>query len=60
MASCTTCEQLVPRKKSADLGFSIALGAFLSTALLERALRGFLVCWLASLRVISLEYQTYI
>lgn len=32
----------MPRRKSADLGFSVALGAFLSRARLERALRGLL------------------
>jgi hypothetical protein len=37
-----TCEHVVPRRKSAVLGFSIAFGAFLSNALLLRALRGFL------------------
>lgn len=42
-ASWVTCEQVVPRRKSAVLGFSIALGAFLSRARLERALRGLLV-----------------
>ena len=36
------CEQVLPRRKSAFLGFSMALGAFLSSARLERALRGFL------------------
>ncbi len=32
----------MPRRKRAVLGFSTALGDFLSRALLERALRGFL------------------
>lgn len=32
----------MPRRKSVLLGFSMALGAFLSKALLDRALRGFL------------------
>lgn len=36
------CEQLLPRRKRAVLGFSTALGAFLSSARLLRALRGFL------------------
>jgi hypothetical protein len=42
-ASCVFCEHVVPRRKSAFLGFSTGLGAFLSRARLERALRGFLV-----------------
>ena len=46
-ASWTICEQLVPRRKRADLGFSMALGAFLSRALLDRALRGLLVQWIS-------------
>ena len=37
-----SCEQLLPRRKRAVLGFSMALGAFLSSARFERALRGFL------------------
>ena len=42
-ASWVFCEQEVPRRNKAFLGFSMALGAFLSTARLLRALRGFLV-----------------
>lgn len=42
-ASWATWEQEVPRRKRAVLGFSVALGAFLSRARLERALRGLLV-----------------
>lgn len=41
-ASWTICEQVVPRRKRAVLGFSVGLGAFLSRARLLRALRGFL------------------
>jgi hypothetical protein len=41
-ASWAICEQVVPRRKRAVLGFSMGLGARLSRALLERALRGFL------------------
>jgi hypothetical protein len=41
-ASWVFCEHEVPRRKSAFLGFSTGLGAFLSRARLERALRGFL------------------
>ena len=41
-ASWTICEQVVPRRKRAVLGFSVGFGAFLSRARLLRALRGFL------------------
>jgi len=43
MASWVICEQVVPRRKRAFLGFSMALGAFLSRARLLRAFRGFLI-----------------
>lgn len=36
------CEQEVPRRNRAFLGCSMALGAFLSTARLLRAFRGFI------------------
>lgn len=42
-ASWTICEQVVPRRKRAVLGFSMGLGAFLSRARLLRALRGLLL-----------------
>ena len=42
IASWVICEQVVPRRKRAVLGFSMALGDFLSTARLLRALRGLL------------------
>lgn len=42
MASWTICEHEVPRRKRQVFGFSMALGAFFSSARLERALRGFL------------------
>lgn len=41
-ASWTICEQLVPRRKRIVFGFSTFFGARFSSALLERAERGFL------------------
>lgn len=41
-ASWTICEQLVPRRKRIVFGFSTFLGARFSSALFERAERGFL------------------
>lgn len=42
MASWTTWLQLVPLRNRADLGFSMAFGAFFSKMRLDRALRGLL------------------
>jgi hypothetical protein len=41
-ASCTICEQDDPRRKSAVLGFSTALGSRFSSARFDRAFLGFL------------------
>lgn len=59
-ACWTICEAVLPRRNNVFFGFSTLCGAFFSSALFERALRGFLTSELASQKEEISGFYTHI